>query len=65
MKKAIIDNNRCDKSPFCPVKRVCPTGAVTQKGGIFRSETPKINEALCIGCEKCILVCPMAAVKMK
>ena len=62
---AVIDNSRCDKSPFCPVKRVCPVKAVTQKGSIFTSEVPVVNDELCIGCGVCEKYCPMGAVKMK
>lgn len=64
MKKAKIDQNKCDKSPFCPVKRVCPVNAVTQKVGFLKADTPIIDPDLCIGCGKCVRVCPMKAVKM-
>lgn len=64
MKVAVIKKNKCDRSPFCPVKRVCPVGAVTQKGSFFRKEVPVIDKEKCIGCKKCIAVCPMGAVKM-
>lgn len=64
MKKAIINNSKCDKSPFCPVKRICPVNAVTQQGNFFRSETPVVDSEKCIGCGKCVTVCPMRAVKM-
>lgn len=65
MKIAVINKNKCDKSPFCPVKRVCPVGAVTQNGGFFKSEVPVIDAEKCIGCNKCVVVCPMQAVSMK
>ena len=64
MKKAVIDTSSCDKSPFCPVKRVCPVNAVTQEGSFFRSGVPVIDSEKCIGCGKCVKVCPMRAVKM-
>lgn len=64
MKVAVVDSNRCDKSPFCPVKRVCPVGAVTQKKKFLRAETPVIDPEKCIGCKKCVAVCPMQAVSM-
>ena len=64
MKKAVIDTSRCDRSPFCPVKRICPVNAVTQEGGFFRSEAPVVDKEKCIGCGKCVAVCPMRAVKM-
>lgn len=62
---AVIDNGKCDKSPFCPVKRVCPVKAVTQKGSIFNSKVPVVDDELCIGCGVCVKYCPMGAVKMK
>jgi len=65
MKLAVIDTNKCDKSPFCPVKRVCPVDAVSQQVSLFGSSAPVIDEEKCIGCGKCVAVCPMRAVKMQ
>ncbi|MBN2794182.1 MAG: 4Fe-4S binding protein [Clostridia bacterium] len=65
MKVAVINESKCDRSPFCPVKRICPVGAVTQEGGFFRSKAPKIDKQKCIGCNKCVRVCPMGAVSMQ
>lgn len=65
MKIAVIDTNRCDRSPFCPVKRVCPVNAVTQEVHIFGSKAPVVDKEKCIGCGKCLNVCPMRAVAMK
>lgn len=65
MKKAVIDANKCDQSPFCPVVRVCPVNAVEQeKIGFFRAKTPKIDHDICTGCQKCVSYCPHGAVKM-
>lgn len=64
VKKAVIDQNKCDKSPFCPVKRICPVNAVNQKVNFFKSEAPVIDQDKCTGCGKCVKVCPMKAVKM-
>lgn len=60
MKLAVIDTKRCDRSPFCPVKRVCPFGAVTQEYG----QPPVIDEDKCTGCSKCVMFCPMGAVEI-
>ena len=65
MKKAVINKKLCDHSPFCPVKRVCPVGAVKQDVKFFSAGIPEIDEEKCIGCGKCVNVCPMRAVKMK
>jgi len=59
-KIAKIIELKCDKSPFCPVKRVCPTGAV-ERAGFFMGKIT-INDEKCIGCGKCIQVCPHNAV---
>lgn len=65
MKKAVIDSKKCDHSPFCPVKRVCPVGAITQKTGLFGSEVPVVNAELCTGCGKCVRMCPHGAVALR
>lgn len=65
MKTAVVNGSLCDQSPFCPVKRVCPVQAVTQDVKfLIKADTPVINKDLCIGCGKCVQVCPMKAVKM-
>ena len=57
MSKIAIDLNRCDASPFCPVKRVCPQGAVTQVTGGYSIDDDKCSE-----CGSCVRACPMGAV---
>lgn len=64
MKTAYINPKKCDKSPFCPVKRVCPVGAITQTGGLFGGGMPTVDKAKCTGCGKCLRVCPHGAVTM-
>ncbi|WP_409229036.1 4Fe-4S binding protein [Gudongella sp. SC589] len=59
-KKARVIEAKCDRSPFCPVKRVCPTGAV-ERAGFFMGKVV-INDEKCIGCGRCIQVCPHNAV---
>jgi Fe-S-cluster-containing hydrogenase component 2 len=64
-KKAVINSKKCDQSPFCPVKRVCPVNAVAQKKkGFFKAEVPTVDHDTCTGCGACIKVCPMGAVRM-
>lgn len=62
-KKAYINQSVCDRSPFCPVKRVCPVNAVEKKG-FFGGEIT-INKEKCIGCSKCVAYCPHHAVSMR
>lgn len=65
MKKAMLDQKKCDHSPFCPVKRVCPVNAVTQKKGLFSGEFPVVDADKCTGCGKCIRVCPHGAMSLR
>lgn len=66
MKKAYIDPNKCDRSPFCPVKRACPVQAVSQeKKGFFSMASAVVDKDKCIGCGKCVQVCPRRAVIMR
>jgi ferredoxin len=58
MSTATIDLKRCDASPFCPVKRACPQGAVTSVPGGYT-----VEEDACTGCGACVRVCPMGAVQ--
>ena len=53
-----IDLKRCDASPFCPVKRVCPKGAVKPVPGGY-----SVDQSKCTDCGACIRVCPMGAVQ--
>lgn len=69
-KKAFIQPVKCDQSPFCPVKRICPAKAVTQekKGGLFGflgGSLPKVDEGKCTGCGLCVQYCPHKAVILK
>jgi len=65
-KKAVISANKCDNSFLCPAKRICSTGAITQKSKwiVFIEET-KIEKDKCIGCGQCVSACPHRAIKMK
>ncbi|MHC1691786.1 MAG: DUF362 domain-containing protein [Sphaerochaetaceae bacterium] len=55
-----VNNTRCPANHPCPALRICPVGAITQRGyGL-----PVINKELCIECGKCVRVCPMRAITM-
>ena len=53
-----IDLKRCDASPFCPVKRVCPKGAVKPVPGGY-----SVNQSKCTGCGTCVAACPSNAIQ--
>ena len=55
-----IDVARCDNSPFCPARRVCPKDAITPGP---RGYT--VIEEKCSGCGVCMRACPMGAVHIK
>jgi Fe-S-cluster-containing hydrogenase component 2 len=52
-----IDPNRCPQNHRCPAMKVCPVGAIMQKG----NELPEIAADICIDCGKCISFCPRKA----
>ncbi|MGB7605246.1 MAG: 4Fe-4S binding protein [Lutisporaceae bacterium] len=65
MKKAILSESRCDKSPFCGAKAVCPVGAIKFiREGLFSGKI-EIDKEKCIGCSKCVAYCPHNAISMK
>lgn len=63
---AKIDAALCDRSPTCPVRRHCPTGAVIpREGGSYPGAAGWIvDEDRCTGCGVCVRACPMRAVTM-
>jgi Fe-S-cluster-containing hydrogenase component 2 len=65
MKKAVLNQAKCDRSPFCGAKRVCPVGAINfVKEGMFNGKI-EIDLGKCIGCGKCVNYCPHSAISMK
>ncbi len=69
MKKvANINQQRCDRSPFCPAKRVCPEKAIKIGKGksIFNiGGKLTVSEELCTGCGLCVRYCAPRAIDMK
>ena len=65
LKKAKINTNICDQSPFCPVVKACSVNAITQeKSGFFKAKTPVVDHDICTGCGVCTRYCPHGAVKI-
>jgi len=54
-----VDMNRCPQNHPCPAVKVCPVGAIVQKG----YDAPTIDMGKCIKCKKCVKFCPMGAIK--
>lgn len=53
-----INEDRCPANHPCPAVRVCPVGAISQRGfGL-----PQIDGKTCIMCKKCVKFCPMGAI---
>ncbi|HHV56964.1 MAG TPA: 4Fe-4S binding protein [Firmicutes bacterium] len=60
---AVVNEARCDRSPFCPARQSCPAGALRQERlGLFRVSAPKVDPNLCTGCGGCTRVCPHGAI---
>ena len=59
--KMVVKTARCPQNHPCPSIRVCPTGALTQKG--FKA--PDVDQDKCIHCAKCVRYCPMGALALE
>lgn len=61
-----IDQERCDRSPHCPARRVCPKGAIiAAPGGAYPGASGyTVREDACAGCGLCMRVCPTGAVRI-
>lgn len=57
-KSIVVKANRCPQNHSCPSVRVCPTGALYQKG--FKA--PEVNLSKCTKCGKCTKSCMMRAI---
>lgn len=57
----VVKKSRCPQNHPCPSIRVCPVGALTQKG--FSAPVADMN--VCIRCGKCVKYCPMGALALE
>jgi Fe-S-cluster-containing hydrogenase component 2 len=53
--------SRCPQNHPCPSVRVCPVGALSQKG----YSAPDVDNDKCIKCGKCVKFCPMKALVLE
>ena len=53
--------DRCPQNHPCPSVRVCPAGALTQKG----FSAPAVDAEACVRCGKCVRFCPMQALVLE
>jgi len=56
-----VDRTRCPQNHSCPSVRVCPVGALTQKG----FQAPTADPEACIRCGRCVKFCPMHALSLQ
>lgn len=57
MKILTVKKERCPQNHACPSVRICPAGALTQKG----YDAPAVDTSKCILCAKCVRFCPRGA----
>ena len=57
----VVKKNRCPQNHPCPSVRVCPAGALKQKG----FDAPTVDMGKCIKCGKCVKFCPMRALVLE
>lgn len=55
-----VDPIKCPQDHVCPAMRVCPTGALQQKG----FELPFADVETCTECGICIDYCPRGAIQL-
>jgi ferredoxin len=54
-----VDKNLCPQNHKCPSIKVCPVGAISQTG----NGLPVVDQEKCIQCKKCVMFCPMGAIR--
>ena len=57
----VVKKNRCPQNHPCPSVKVCPVGALKQKG----FDAPTVDMEKCIKCGKCVNFCPMRALLLE
>lgn len=60
-KTLIVKKLSCPQNHSCPSVRVCPVGALSQKG----YNAPVVDMDKCITCGKCVNFCPKKALVLE
>lgn len=60
-KSLTVVKSRCPENHPCPSIRVCPVGALTQRG----YAAPTVDVEKCIKCGKCVMACPRRALQFQ
>ena len=58
MFKVSIDESKCPKNHPCPVVRICPANAISQKSYY---SAPEIDQENCANCGRCVRMCGYGA----
>lgn len=57
----VVKATRCPQNHPCPSVKVCPIGALSQKG----YAAPDVDDEKCIQCGKCVKFCPKQALVLE
>jgi Fe-S-cluster-containing hydrogenase component 2 len=60
-KTLAVNLEQCPQDHICPAMKVCPVGALSQKG----FDAPDVDMDKCIKCGKCVQFCPMKALSLE
>lgn len=60
-RELVVHKNRCPQNHPCPAIRVCPSGALKQKG----FAAPTVDKKKCTNCGKCARYCAYRALHME
>lgn len=60
-KRITSNKSRCPENHPCPSVRICPVGALTQKG----FSAPTADTEKCVSCGKCVSFCPKGALTLE
>lgn len=60
-KRLVLKKDNCPQNHPCPAVRVCPVGALSQRG----FSAPEIDGSKCIKCGKCSAFCPKKALVLE